>query len=95
MFIQKRFCVKPNVGYITAPGGIRGRVNRESGEVGGAETGAFGQDVLYERVINENLKNQTNRQNDQLGIFFDSLIYTYWYVLSCITTLLGVVIFLW
>lgn len=35
----------------------------------GAETGAFGQDVLYERVINENLKNQTNRQNDQLGIF--------------------------
>lgn len=62
--------------------------------MGGTEVGGFGQDVLYERVINENLKNQTNRQNDQLGTFFDSLIYTYWHVLSCITTLLGVVIFL-
>lgn len=68
----------------------------ERGEVGRAETGAFGQDVLYERIINENLK-KSNKQTKwpTWYFFFDSLIYTYWHVLSCVTTLLGVVIFLW
>lgn len=39
------------------------------GRLRGVEMGGFGQDVLYERIINKKFEDQTNRQNDKLGIF--------------------------